>query len=40
MPDLLGYRALKLAQAWRVPVVASYHTRYETYLKHYWYGSR
>ena len=36
-PDLLGYRALKLAQVWRVPVVASYHTRYESYLKHYWY---
>jgi glycosyltransferase involved in cell wall biosynthesis len=36
-PDLLGYRALKLAQTWRVPVVASYHTRYESYLKHYWY---
>jgi glycosyltransferase involved in cell wall biosynthesis len=38
VPDLLGYRALKLAQAWKVPVVASYHTRYETYLEHYRLG--
>jgi glycosyltransferase involved in cell wall biosynthesis len=37
VPDLLGYRALKLARQWRIPAVASYHTRYETYLKHYWY---
>jgi glycosyltransferase involved in cell wall biosynthesis len=35
VPDLLGYRALKLGLEWKVPVVASYHTRYETYLKHY-----
>jgi phosphatidylinositol alpha 1,6-mannosyltransferase len=37
VPDLLGYRALKLARQWNIPAVASYHTRYETYLKHYWY---
>jgi glycosyltransferase involved in cell wall biosynthesis len=37
VPDLLGYRALRLAQKHKLPVVASYHTRYETYLKHYWY---
>jgi glycosyltransferase involved in cell wall biosynthesis len=37
VPDLLGYRALRLAQQWNIPAVASYHTRYETYLKHYWY---
>ena len=37
VPDLLGHRALKLAQQWNIPAVASYHTRYETYLKHYWY---
>jgi phosphatidylinositol alpha 1,6-mannosyltransferase len=37
VPDLLGIRALKLARQLRVPAVASYHTRYETYLKHYWY---
>lgn len=35
VPDLLGYGALKLGLKWNVPVVASYHTRYETYLKHY-----
>jgi phosphatidylinositol alpha 1,6-mannosyltransferase len=38
VPDLLGGRALKLARQMRIPAVASYHTRYETYLKHYWYG--
>lgn len=37
VPDLLGLAALKLAQRHNIPVVASYHTRYETYLKHYWY---
>lgn len=38
-PDLLGYSALKLAKRWGIPIVASCHTRYETYLKHYWYVS-
>jgi glycosyltransferase involved in cell wall biosynthesis len=38
VPDLLGYGALMAAQALNVPVVASYHTRYETYLKHYRLG--
>jgi phosphatidylinositol alpha 1,6-mannosyltransferase len=37
VPDLLGRRALKLARQYNIPAVASYHTRYETYLKHYWY---
>jgi len=37
VPDLLGLAALKLAQKHNIPAVASYHTRYETYLKHYWY---
>ena len=37
VPDLLGYGALRLAQDNAIPVVASYHTRYETYLRHYWY---
>src|ERR1700761_2582474 len=37
VPDLLGRRALKLAEQLRIPAVATYHTRYETYLKHYWY---
>src|SRR5258706_15621273 len=37
VPDLLGHAALALAQKQGIPAVASYHTRYETYLKHYWY---
>lgn len=37
VPDLLGHAALSLATRHDIPVVASYHTRYETYLKHYWY---
>ncbi len=38
MPDLLGYRALKLAGEWNVPAVASFHTRYDQYLKFYGLG--
>ncbi len=38
VPDLLGYRALKLAGAQNIPVVASFHTRYDTYLKFYGLG--
>lgn len=34
-PDLLGHHALAFAQARGVPAVASYHTRYEAYLKDY-----
>jgi glycosyltransferase involved in cell wall biosynthesis len=37
VPDFLGLAALKLARKHNVPAVASYHTRYETYLRHYWY---
>lgn len=37
VPDLLGHAALRLAKKNSIPVVASYHTRYETYLRHYWY---
>ncbi len=37
VPDLLGQAALALAQKHGIPAVASYHTRYETYLRHYWY---
>jgi glycosyltransferase involved in cell wall biosynthesis len=37
VPDLLGHAALALAQKRGIPAVASYHTRYETYLKHYWH---
>ncbi|WP_421693390.1 glycosyltransferase family 4 protein [Aestuariivirga sp.] len=35
VPDILGYQALKLSEAWKVPAVASYHTRYDTYLRFY-----
>ncbi|HWU54742.1 MAG TPA: glycosyltransferase family 1 protein [Rhizomicrobium sp.] len=37
VPDLLGHAALALAKAHGIAAVATYHTRYETYLKHYWY---
>jgi phosphatidylinositol alpha 1,6-mannosyltransferase len=37
VPDLLGQAALKLAQTHGIPAVATYHTRYETYLRHYRY---
>lgn len=35
VPDLLGYQALKLGRRLNVPVVASYHTRYDTYMAYY-----
>ncbi len=38
VPDIAGYKALKLAEEWKVPVVASYHTRYDTYLRFYGLG--
>ena len=38
VPDIAGYKALKLAESWGVPVVASYHTRYDTYLRFYGLG--
>ncbi len=34
-PDVLGYKALKLARAWNIPAVASVHTRFDTYLQYY-----
>jgi phosphatidylinositol alpha 1,6-mannosyltransferase len=37
VPDFLGQAALSFAITHGIPTVASYHTRYETYLKHYWY---
>jgi glycosyltransferase involved in cell wall biosynthesis len=37
VPDLLGHAALSLAKQHNIPAVASYHTRYETYLRHYRY---
>ena len=39
VPDLLGHAALGLAHKHGIPAVASYHTRYETYLRHYWHLS-
>ena len=35
VPDLLGYAALRFARGRNMNIVASYHTRYETYLEHY-----
>ena len=34
-PDILGHRAITLARARAVPVVASVHTRFETYPRYY-----
>ncbi|MGE0665611.1 MAG: glycosyltransferase family 4 protein [Sphingomonadales bacterium] len=34
-PDLIGYAARRLAQRWNVPLVASFHTRYDTYFRYY-----
>src|SRR5262245_6046016 len=34
-PDPLGYAALRLAHQWRVPAIASFHTRFDTYLQYY-----
>lgn len=38
VPDIAGYQALKLGMTWGIPVVASYHTRYDTYLRFYGLG--
>lgn len=37
-PDPLGFSAMRAARRLGIPVVASCHTRFETYLKHYWYS--
>ncbi len=37
-PDFMGHEALRLGGRMQRPVVASYHTRYETYLEHYGLG--
>ncbi|PSQ88119.1 MAG: glycosyl transferase family 1 [Bacteroidetes bacterium QH_2_63_10] len=37
-PDLLGRHALSFAQSTDVPVVASYHTHFSSYLKYYHLG--
>lgn len=34
-PDILGHRAVSWAKARDIPVVASVHTRFETYLRYY-----
>ncbi len=38
-PDLIGNAAQRLARRMDLPVVASYHTRFETYLKYYGLGA-
>ena len=38
-PDWLGFSALRLARKLGIPLVASYHTRYETYLEHYGFAA-
>jgi glycosyltransferase involved in cell wall biosynthesis len=35
VPELLGHRAVTLARHWNKPVVASVHTRFETYPRYY-----
>lgn len=37
-PDILGYHALRTANRWDVPVVATYHTHFSSYLRHYGLG--
>jgi len=34
-PEFLGHRAVTLAHKWNKPVVASVHTRFETYFRYY-----
>ncbi len=34
-PEILGHRAITLAHKWDLPVVASVHTRFETYPRYY-----
>jgi phosphatidylinositol alpha 1,6-mannosyltransferase len=34
-PEFLGHRAVTLARKWNTPVVASVHTRFETYFRYY-----
>ncbi len=34
-PDLLGFRAMRFAQANNIQIVASYHTHFTSYLKYY-----
>jgi phosphatidylinositol alpha 1,6-mannosyltransferase len=34
-PDIAGHRAISLARRWDLPVIASVHTRFETYPRYY-----
>jgi phosphatidylinositol alpha 1,6-mannosyltransferase len=34
-PDITGHRAVSLARRWDLPVIASVHTRFETYPRYY-----
>ncbi len=34
-PEILGHRAVTLARRWKKPVIASVHTRFETYPRYY-----
>lgn len=38
VPDILGLNALYMARRRQIPIVASYHTRYETYPSYYGLG--
>lgn len=38
VPDILGYKALRLAERQGLPVVASFHTRYDSYFRFYGAG--
>ena len=37
-PDILGHSALKFSEALSIPAVASFHTRFDTYLRYYGFG--
>ena len=37
-PDLLGHKAVSYGERNNIPVVASFHTRFETYLRYYGLG--
>jgi glycosyltransferase involved in cell wall biosynthesis len=34
-PEFMAHRAVTLARSWEIPVVASVHTRFETYFRYY-----
>ena len=37
-PDVLGYAARRLGKRWNLPIVATFHTRFDTYLRYYRLG--